>query len=77
MAARRSKKADELCAEHFPEGLAGIPADATQVSCEHGSWDVEPATPPPPVGTITGASEAPAGGEGGDAQGDAEKKDGE
>lgn len=43
MPARR-KKAAELCAECFPGGLAGQPADATQVSCAHGTWDVEPQT---------------------------------
>ena len=46
MPARR-KKAAELCGECFPGGLAGQPADATQVSCAHGSWDVEPRTAEP------------------------------
>lgn len=78
---RSSKKAPELCGEHFPEGLGDQPADATQVSCAHGSWDVEPATPPPAKGTVTG--EAQTGDpDTGDGQGDAEqggdqKKDGE
>ncbi len=42
MPARRKKT--ELCGECFPGGLAGQPADATQVSCAHGSWDVGPRT---------------------------------
>ena len=74
MPARRKKA--ELCAEHFPGGLAGQPADATQVSCEHGSWDVEPATPPPPSGTVTGEAQAEGDGTPESGQGDGEK-DGE
>lgn len=41
----RKKKTAELCGEHFPYGLADQPKDATQVSCEHGAWDVEPQQP--------------------------------
>lgn len=34
MAARR-KKADEVCPEHFPDG---IPEGSDGVGCEHGTW---------------------------------------
>jgi hypothetical protein len=40
MSARKKKTG--LCAEHFPYGLADQPKDATQVSCAHGVWNVEP-----------------------------------
>ena len=43
---KTQKKAPDLCAEHFPNGLADQPKDATVVSCEHGAWDVPDTTPP-------------------------------
>jgi len=49
--ARRRKT--ELCPQHFPNGLADQPADATVVSCEHGTWPVDrqpaPAADPNPA----------------------------
>lgn len=42
----RRKKAPPLCRQHFPNGLADQPADATVVSCEHGAWPVERPDPP-------------------------------